>query len=880
MSTAKKTLAIIDGKSVFYRGYYAMPYLSTKDGTPTGGVFGFAVLALEIIKQLKPDYVCVAWDKPKTNIRSRLKLYPQYKANRKPAPPDFYLQIPILHELLEAFGWPLYELDDYEADDIMGTLAMQATKAGINTELITGDLDMLQLIDDGVKVFTMKKGLSNVERLNPASFEDKYGIKVEQFIDLKALKGDSSDNIPGVAGIGEKTAVELLKTYNDLDGIYENIELIKDAVKKKLIAGRDMAYLSKQLVTIMCDAPIKLDLKAMDVNKLDTAELASLLRKLEFRSLLKQLPEGMQSETPDTPEMSGTTLKIGKNTVIDDPAKIGHIKLTGQRLFVHTRCAGAHGRNPQLIIVASSSKDVYALDMTKLTTQDISAIPQLSDSKVQKIGYDIKSDIKCLYDMGINLIPVGHDVLVGSFLINALRRETTLTELAENDLGFEGASFEDLDTEGLMSRAAEYIAVIEALYHQQTHQLKDMPKVAKVAEEIEWPVIPVLARMEYRGIELDIEQLKKLGEKLSDRISDYEQEIYGYADQEFNIASPAQLSDILYTKLNLPTEFVKKGKTGVYSTAANELERLKDLHPIINKITQYREVTKLKNTYVDTLPSQVDQDSRVHTTYNMATAPTGRLSSVDPNLQNIPIRTSLGREIRKAFVAKKGHMFVSADYSQFELRLAAYLANDKGLMKIFNDGTDVHTVTAAQVFGIPEDKVDKEHRRAAKVVNFGIIYGMSPHGLSVATGMTVAEAKDFIDKYFELRRPLLDYMNLLKTQAKEKGYVETLFGRRRPTPDAKSSNYIVRSAAERAAINMPIQGTEADLMKMAMVKLDDKLDDDCQQLLQVHDSVLVECPKQKAEAVSALMKETLENVYRLPVKLAVDVHMSRDWGDL
>ena len=881
MSEAKKTLAIIDGKSVFYRGYYAMPYLSMKDGTPTGGVFGFAVLALEIIKRLKPDYVCVAWDKPKTNIRSRLKLYPQYKANRKPAPPDFYAQIPILHELLEAFGWPLYEFDDYEADDIMGTLAKKATAAGLKTELITSDLDMLQLIDEDVKVFTLKKGLSNVERLNPSTFEDKYGISVEQFIDLKALKGDSSDNIPGVAGIGEKTAVELLKQYETLDGIYENIELIKETVKKKLVAGKDMAYTSKQLVTIMTDAPMKLDLPAMDVNQLDTAELAHLLRKLEFKSLLRQLPEAMQSEVPAQPEIAGTVLSVGKSTIVSDSKGLQSMKLSGDTLFVHTRCAGAHGRNPQVMLLATDHDNVYVLDLTELTPKDVAKhVPQLSDPKIKKVGYDIKADIKCAMSLGIELTPVSHDVLVGAFLINSLRREVTLTELAESDLGYEGAPFENLDTEDFMTRGAEFVSVIDALYRQQSEQLDALPSIAKVGTDIEWPTIAVLAKMEYRGIALDTKQLKVLNAKLSDSISDLEQEIYGYADQEFNISSPSQLADILFVKLNLPTDGVKKGKTGSYSTAAKELDRLKDLHPIIGKISQYREVTKLKNTYVETLPKQVDENSRLHTTYNLATAQTGRLSSVDPNLQNIPIRTELGREIRRAFVAGKGNVFVSADYSQFELRLAAYLAGDKELMKIFNDGTDVHTATAAQVFGISEDKVDAEHRRAAKVVNFGIIYGMSPHGLSVASGMTLMEAKQFIDKYFELRKPLLDYMNKLKKQAKEDGYVETLFGRRRPTPDVHSSNFIVRSAAERAAINMPIQGTEADLMKMAMVELEAKLDDDCELLLQVHDSFLVECPKEKAAQVEKLMRDTMEHVYELPVTLDVDVHTGKDWGDL
>lgn len=879
-ATKKKKLAIIDGKSVFYRGYYAMPNLSKNDGTPTGGVFGFASMALEVIRRLKPDYVCVAWDKPKTNIRKRLELYPAYKAGRKPAPPDFYEQIPLLQDLLEAFGWPLYELDDYEADDIMGTLAVQAAKKDIETMLITSDMDMLQLVDPHIHVFALKTGLSNIELYSPESFEAKYEIKPTQFLDLKSLKGDSSDNIPGVPGIGEKGGIALLKEFNTLDGVYDNLDLIKETTRKKLEAGKDLAYLSKKLASIWTDAPIKLNLKEVDGSKCDPIRVRDTLQNLEFRSLVRQLPEVMQVPLDEgTSTMASTyEIKVGKNVLIDKDAELQKLKLNKpSALVVYSRAAGKHGRDPRLLIISPSPDTTYTIDLTKVTRE---ALYSALNTQYSVIGYDLKSTLEVLIELGIKLPEVEHDVLVGAFLLNSLRREQTLTELANADLGYDGTSFDDLETSELADRAAEITGVIRALYTQQNTALEAMPKVAKLAREIEWPVIPVLAAMEYEGIQLNVTYLERMNEQITDMISDLEQQVYGYADQEFNIGSPHQLADVLFNQLKIPTAGIKKGKTG-YSTAASELDKMRSVHPIIDLISQWREVTKLKNTYVDTLPKQVDEHSRLHTTFALTIAQTGRLSSNDPNLQNIPVRTELGKQIRTAFVAGPGKLLVSADYSQFELRLAAYLANDEELIDMFNRDVDVHSATAAQIYGRELEDVTKNMRRDAKVVNFGIIYGMSPHGLTAATGMSYEQAKHFIDKYFELRKPLLDYMNHLKEEAREKGYVETLFGRRRPMPDIKSSNFMVRQAAERAAINMPIQGTEADLMKMAMIEVQKKLEGtECKQLLQIHDSILVECPEDQAESIAEMLKSTMENIHKLPVNLTVDTSTGRNWGEL
>ena len=896
----RKKLALIDGKSVFYRGYYALPNLSTREGIPTGGVYGFAAMALELVKRLKPDYVAVAWDKPKTNIRKRKELYPEYKAGRKPPPPDFYAQIPLLHELLQAFSWPMYELDDYEADDIMGTLAKQAAKKNVEVMLVTSDLDTLQLVGPHIHVYALKKGLTNIELFHPESFEQKYGLKADQFLDLKALKGDSSDNIPGVPGVGEKTAIELLKNYETLDGVYKNLGDIKPTLRAKLEAGKKLAYLSKELACIWTNAPMKLNLSEMDGTKIDTNHLRELLQQLEFRSLLNNLPANMRQDSSELRAKSSQLLSLPSNVLINSEKELARVKLDGAKtIFIHSRAAGRHGSDPQVLIFGTD-KQIYTLDLTSLNHKAVKSALQSQFSAQSLVGYDVKSDIKLLRNLGLEPKAVAHDVLVGAFLINPLVRAQSLTDLAASDLGFNGESFEDIPTEDLIHRAPEFIAVIDELYKHQIKELSKTPKVAKLAQTIEWPLTTVLADMELVGIKLNTDYLRQFSTELEESISDLEQHIYGHADHEFNISSPTQLADVLFTKLNLPTDGVKKGKTG-YSTAASELDKLRGLHPIIDLISQYREVTKLKNTYVDTLPTMVDKSSRLHTTFNLTIAPTGRLSSADPNLQNIPVRTELGKRIRTAFVAEKGNVLVSADYSQFEIRLAAALSGDQAMIEAFNADRDIHKETAAQVYGIESERVTKAQRYSAKAVNFGIMYGLGPHALSVSSGMTYGDAKRFIDRYFEIRPTLKHYIENTRQQALKQGYVETLLGRRRPTPDVKSSNFAVREAAYRAAVNMPLQGTAADIMKLAMVKIQNELNTHFganrkqkietrlitnsqflipQLLLQIHDSLLVECQKKDAKKVGDLLKETMENTYKLPVKLKVDISHGQNWGQL
>lgn len=843
-----KRLVIIDGKSVFYRGYYAMPGLSTKDGTPTGGVFGFASLSLEIVKKLEPDYVCVAWDKKHTSIRKRLNILPTYKAGRKTPPSDFFNQIPILHDLLDAFGWLLYEFDDYEADDIMGTISLMAEQNGIETCLVTSDLDMLQLVSPLTKVYAMKRGLSNIEEYDPSILENKLGIKVSQFLDLKALKGDSSDNIPGVPGIGDKTAVALLKEFESLDNIYKNIEIIKPAWAKKLLAGKESAYISRKVGQIWRDAPVDFDLKSMDIHNLDVVKLSDQLRKLEFNSLIKRLPTAMQDENLNR----GLYIPPVSETVDISPLT-SKIKLSAETVV--------HIIDDKIIIAPNRSK-AFICDVTNAPDLVFDLI-----STTKMICYDVKDTLHKLNALNINIVvDKVFDIKQASFLIDPLIRDRSLSSIVVGEID--------------ESNPAVVITAIWNAYDTQMEKFKNDKILYKIATDFDFPLAPLLFKMEKRGVKINTSYLADMSHEIGKKYEELQQKIFDIAGYNFNIASPAQLSDMLFIKLQLPTTGIKKGKTG-YSTGQKELNKLRGLHPVIELIEQTRELAKLKNTYVDALPKLVDKNYRLHTTFNQDVVSTGRLSSTHPNLQNIPIRSTLGKKIRNAFIADEDNILVSADYSQFELRLAAIMAGDEDLINDFNNDIDIHTKTASDVYKIPMDQVTSNQRRNAKVINFGVLYGMSPHGLSAATGMSFIEAKKFIDDYFNLRRPIREFIEETLEKAKNEGYVTTYFGRRRPTPDVKSSNFMVREAAKRAAANMPIQGTEADLMKRAMLRTEEKLGNLGEQILQIHDSILVECPKKNADKVVEILRFEMESVApELDIKLKVDIKTGEHWGEL
>lgn len=818
-------LVIIDGKSVFYRGYYAMGNLARKDGTPTSGVYGFAVIAMEVVKKLAPTKVVVAWDKAHTSTKKRLEIYPEYKAGRVKPPEDFYVQIPLLVDLIKALGWGFLECDEYEADDIIGTLAKQADeelgedgKCKWETYIVSSDLDMLQIVDENTKMYRLLKGFSELEELDVAAVEAKYGILKEQFLELKALKGDNSDNIPGVPGIGEKGAVKLLNEYKTLDGIYEHINEIKGATQKKLIAGRESAYMSYQLAEIRFDAPVKL--AEVPELKVDKEEIIAELRKLEFFSLVRKYQAEFEKNDPVVVEK--THEKVDER--INDE------------------------------VVSEDSEDSEESEESEESEDSENEMP-----KGLLILRDVKTEMHANEKVAEKILAGAQfwDVSQAEFLLDPLARKNETEQL--------GFSFE----ENLVEE-----------YKKEKLEFKTNAKLEKIYMEFDLPLIPVLYKMEKTGIKIDPAHFAKLKKDFEQKVGEIEQKIFKAAGMEFNVNSPIQLAEVLFSKLQLPTKGIKKTKKG-FSTGIKELEKLNDEHEIIGLIMEYRESAKLLSTYILPLPLLADKEQSIHTTFTQNVTATGRLSSLNPNLQNIPVRTEVGKEIRKGFVARKGKIFVSADYAQFELRLAAALAKDEKLIEIFNSGVDVHTKTASEVFEVPMEQVTKNQRRAAKVINFGVMYGMSPKGLADAAGMSFYEAKEFIDDYFRVRSPIKNYLEEVLNQAKTLGYVETFFGRRRPTPDVKSANFVIRMAAERAAQNMPIQGTEADLMKRAMIQIDKKLPEGAKQILQIHDSIIVECDENMAEEISAMLVKTMEEVApELSIKLVAEVTTGRNWGEL
>lgn len=807
-----KRLVLIDGKSVFYRGYYAMGALSLQDGTPTGGVYGFAAIAMEIVRKLNPTKVVVAWDS-KSSTAKRRAIYEEYKAGRVKPGEDFYTQIPLLEELVQDLGWSFVEIDNYEADDIIGTLSKQADDAGDwETYIISSDLDMLQIVDDNTHMWRILKGFTNIEEINVTEIEQKYSIKKSQFLDLKSLKGDSSDNIPGVPGIGEKTAAKLLNDYQDLDGIYAHLNDITGSTKTKLEAGRDSAYMSKRLAEIMFDVPVSLN--DLPDFHFDHDQVISGLRKLEFNSLIRKL-EKSSDESKQSRQAKASENVLSRHSATNEE-RVSEVPPV------------TTGRNER------AEKESFLMSS-----------PSIIDWDVKQLMHNDKRAAKQVLD-GVSFWDLGQ----AAFLLNPLAREIP------------------------------QLVVPEEEYQNQFTAFQDYPNLYNIYTNFDLPLIPVLYKMEEKGMLIDRTYFTKLQTEYTKEVAKLEHDIQDLAGAEFNVNSPIQLSEILFTKLALPTKGIKKTTRG-YSTGAKELDKLKNEHPIISKIIEYREAAKLLNTYITPIPTLADDHDRIHTTFTQNVTATGRLSSKDPNLQNIPVRTEEGKRIRQGFIAPTGKVLVSADYSQFELRLAAVLANDQTLIDDFNNGVDIHTKTAAEAFQIPLDQVTKTQRRAAKAINFGIIYGMSINGLAEATHMSYADAKQFMDNYRQLRAPIMKYMENTLKQAREQGFVETYYGRRRPTPDVKSSNFVIRQAAERAAENMPIQGTEADLMKRAMLNVDHALPTGADLIMQVHDSLIVECDASKKDEVAKILKSNMESVApELGVKLVVDITSGKSWGEL
>ena len=913
----RKKLVLFDGHALLHRGYHAIPYLSTKDGTPTNAVYGFVTIMLKALTDLKPDYVAVAWDLPGKTFRH--DLYDAYKGTRKKTDDELIAQMPLTREVVEAFNMPLMECEGYEADDVIGTLAHKYAKE-LEVVIVTGDMDELQLVDDHVKVYTMRRGFSDTVLYDRAAVEEKYGVTPEEFVVYKALKGDTSDNIPGVPGVGDKTATDLVAKYKTLDGIYDHLEELKPAVRKKLEENRDLAELSLTLSRISRDVELDFDLRKAHIHDYDKKQVHDLFHRLEFRSLLTKLPGhntvntisdqsslfAEENEAKTKPVPNRDHLKSAEYICVDSAEKLTQLAtdIANQKVIAFdTETDSLDVINANLVGMSFSWKAGQAYyvpvghsegEQPPIEAALKALKPVLEDTKIGKVGHNIKFDYQVMKRHGVTLGPIAFDTMVAAFLLNPIGRAQTLSALAYGELGIEMVeiteligskgkdqkTFAETPVEEATVYASEDADMSWRLYELLAKQLKGYGEVDKVARQMEWPLIPVLGDMECAGVELDVEFLSKFAKQINARLTKLEEQIWDLAGEKFNIASTQQLKVILFDKLKIESSALKKIKTGV-STAASELEKLRGVHPIIGLLFDYRESAKLKSTYVDALPLLVNPSTgRIHTSYSQTIAQTGRLSSTNPNLQNIPVRTELGREIRHAFVAAKGKVFVAADYSQIELRLAAELADDKPMIEAFKSGIDIHTLTAGEMFGIDPSEVTKDQRSGAKTINFGVLYGMSPHGLSQATGMDYAESRAFIDRYFELRKGVADYIERIKEQAHKQGYTETLFGRRRPCPDVNSSNYVIRSAAERAAVNMPLQGTAADMMKLAMIAVAQDLPKSAHMLLQIHDELIIECSAgQEAEVAEVLRKDML-GVHKFKVPIEVNVSAGRSWGSL
>ncbi|MFA5188137.1 MAG: DNA polymerase I [Patescibacteria group bacterium] len=920
MPKAKQKFILIDGNALVHRAFHALPPLTTKTGELVNAVYGFITIFLKALKDIKPEYVAVTFDKAKKTFRD--EIYKEYKATRVKAPQELYDQIPKIKEVLKLFKVPIYELDGFEADDVIGTIAHHAevNKPEIETIIVTGDLDTLQLIDDNTKVYSLKRGISDTIIYDEKNVMQRYdGLKPNQMIDYKALKGDPSDNIPGVKGIGEKTAIQLLTQFKTLDNLYKNIQSKKfsDSVRQKLIDHKEEAYLSQKLATIVLNAPIEFKLADAKIKPYDKQGLINLFQNYQFTSLLNKLP----GESAPAPADGSTRLALSKAEGLTMTAGVNYqtiqtdkdlevflTSLKKQKEFCFdTETTGLDPFNSKLMGISfcwqvglayylpiAEVKGEGLFEEIKINQAWLKKLsPIFADKKIAKIGHNLKFDSEMLINQGLEVNNLAFDTMIASYVLNPGSRAHSLDNLAFTELGHQMISFADLTnnkktpiTQVPLAKLSEYSCedadFTWRLYILLSKKLES-EKFIKLFSEIEMPLIPVLISMEQDGIKIDPQYLKIFSKKIQKSIDAVSKNIFKLAGQEFNISSPMQLKEILFDKLQISTAGIGRIKTG-FSTDAASLEKLKGRHKIIDLISDYRELSKLKNTYIDALPQLIEKSTgRVHTSFNQTITATGRLSSSEPNLQNIPIKTALGREVRKAFIAEKGYKLVAADYSQIELRIVASLSNDQNMIKAFKEGEDIHTITAAKIHGLKPEEVTKEIRRSAKEINFGVMYGMGANGVAARTGISREEAHEFIDKYFEAFPNIKKYIEETKDFARDKGYVETLFGRRRYLPDIHSGVPNIAAAAERMAINMPIQGTAADLIKMAMIKIHSKLSQispKSRMILQVHDELVFEVPDKETAKVADFVKKEMEDVYKFKCPIKVDVEVGDNWGEL
>jgi DNA polymerase I len=921
------TLYLIDGHALAYRMYFALTAGSgsqrwqTSTGEPTAGTYGFARELLRIFEQEKPDYLAVAFDTGKT---FRDDIFPEYKATRAKMPDDLRPQIERIRQLVDAFNIPRLEMEGFEADDVLGSVADWATKQGLGVKIITGDRDLLQLVNQRVIVYLAG---DDQNYITPEDVLRKLHVRPEQVVDYKALVGDKSDNIPGVPGVGEKTTENLLAKYGTLDAIYAHLDEIEPRWRTKLEAGKESAIMSYQLAAIRTDLPVTLDLEQARTEAFEPAKVEAIFRELEFRSLLDKLRKLTGESTSNgTQQLSlfgqeparviasvpkpaaKTNLKV---TVVDSTAgltALADVLSNAAIISFDTETTSTDEMTASLvgISLAVAAGEGYYIPIghnagTQLSIEQVlSALRKpLTDSSIPKIGHHLKYDFIMLVRYGVRVAPLVFDTMLAEWVLDPDSRNLGLKNMAMIRLGESMTHIEDLIGTGKNQRTMTEVAIAEAAPYAAADaettlrlkpvleaELKRFPKLWELFINIEMPLIGVLADMEMAGVALDKSFFAAFSVQLTERMAALEKQIYEAVGKTFNINSTQQLSSVLFETLRLtPPDRGRKTASGHYSTAAGVLDEMSGQHPVVDMILEYREYSKLKSTYVDALPTQIHPETgRVHTSYSQTGAVTGRLSSSDPNLQNIPTRTELGRRVRRGFVADPGNVLVSLDYSQIELRIVAHMANDVAMLNAFRLGQDIHATTAAAIYGVPLEAVTKEQRRHSKAINFGLIYGMSAFGLTRSTGLTLAESQDFVEAYFKQFPGVKKYLDGIRRSARETGYVETLLGRRRYFPVLKSTlNQTLRNREEREAINAPIQGTAADIMKIAMIRIPPAIAQaglHGKMLLQVHDELVIECPRAELKETAHVARDVMENAYPLSIPLTTEARWGTNWEEM
>ncbi len=902
---------LIDGNALIHRGYHAIPVLNTKSGEQTNAVYGFTMILLKAIKDIKPTHIACTFDLRGPTFRHIQ--YKEYKAQRVKADQQLYDQIPRVKQVVTSLNIPIFEKEGFEADDLLGTLAKEICKENkqdCEVFVVTGDLDTLQLVDSCVKIYTMRKGISDTAIYDDKAVRERYGLQPNQMVDYKSLRGDPSDNIPGVKGIGEKTASDLIKEFKNLDGLYKAVNSgkaegkIKPRVLELLKAEEPQARMSYQLSVIDCNVPVTIDVPVYNFDSAHIHSTIQLFKELEFKSLVTNLPQPLNAGEVSTQgveveDKRAVTANFKQDfQFIDTEEKLKSLikklsKVT--ELTVDTETTDINPVDAKLVGVglAEKSGEVYYVP-AGIIDQDF--IDLLERKTVNKVGHNIKYDFLALETAGINLQPIYFDTMIASYLLNAGTRQHSLDTLSFNELGYQMQPIEDLIGTGKNQITMDKVEPAKVSWYccedvDMTVRLKELYQpqlkqegLLKVFEEIEMPLIDALANMERNGITVNGRFLNKLSGEAEIEINDLQSKIYKLASREFNINSPKQVKEILFDELKLQPIENRKTKSGL-STAAGELEKMRGQHKIIDEILQYRELSKLQNTYLEALPKMINaRTGRIHTNYQQTIAATGRLSSTDPNLQNIPIRgTGLGNKIRQAFVAAPGCELLSLDYSQIELRIVAHLSKDKNMSRVFKNEEDIHTNTAREIFNVAEDKVLPDMRRDAKTINFGILYGLSSFGLSSRIGeVSRAEAKEFIQKYFAAYPQVEEYIEQVKLQVNEAGFVRNELGRMRKFPEIKSSQFFIRAAAERAAVNFPIQSLAADVIKVAMINIfkDIKASDEIKMLLQVHDELVFEVKQGQAQKWAKKLIPMMENAIKLSVPVKVEGKIGKNWGEM